>query len=70
MTTVQSNRPRRLQPLKAACARLGVSPRTYYRDRSLLPTPIKLGNKLMFAEHEIDALIESLLAARRNESAE
>ena len=48
---------------------MGFPPRTYYRDRSLLPTPIKLGNKLMFAEHEIDARIDSLLAARRDESA-
>ena len=68
MMPVQSNRPRRLQPLKVACDRIGISPRTYYRKRNLLPIPIKLGNKLMFAEHEIDALIDSLLAARNERS--
>jgi predicted DNA-binding transcriptional regulator AlpA len=64
MTPSQPICPRRLQPLKVACARIGISARTYYRKPDLLPLPIKLGNKLMFAEHEIDALIDRLLAAR------
>lgn len=57
-------RPRKLISLQDACNRRGISVRTYWRDPSLLPPPIKGRGKRLFLEEEVDDLIDSLLAAR------
>ena len=57
-------RPRRLISLQDACKRRGISVRTYWRDPSLLPPPIKGKGKRLFLEEEVDNLIDALLDAR------
>jgi predicted DNA-binding transcriptional regulator AlpA len=57
-------RPRRLISLQEACARRGISVRSYWRDTSQLPPPIKGRGKHLFLEEEVDNLIDQLLASR------
>lgn len=57
-------RPRRLISLREACSRRGISVRSYWRDTTLLPAPIKGKGKHLFLEEEVDGLIERLLRAR------
>lgn len=57
-------RPRRLISLREACARRGISVRSYWRDTTLLPMPIKGKGKHLFLEQEVDTLIERLLMTR------
>jgi hypothetical protein len=65
----------RLLRLTPACDKRGTTPRAYHANNDLLPPPIKqLGptgrvSMLLFAEHEIDAMIEDLLAKREAEMA-
>ncbi len=47
---------------------MGISPRTYYATPSLLPEPMRVTNKWVFAEHEIDERIEELLATRNTDT--
>lgn len=57
-------RPRRLISLQEACARRGISVRSYWRDTSRLPMPVKGRGKHLFLEEEVDNLIDALLASR------
>lgn len=57
-------RPRRLISLQEACARRGISVRTYWRDTTQLPMPVKGRGKHLFLEEEVDELIDGLLAER------
>ena len=59
----------RLIRFREACRRRGISKRSYYDDRSLLPKPIRLTpgdprSPLLFAEHEVEAMIADLLDRR------
>jgi len=60
----ERRRPRRLISLQEACTRRGISVRSYWRDTSLLPSPVKGKGKNLFLEEEVDDLIDGLLAAR------
>ena len=55
----------RLIALREACERIGISVRSYYLHPDCLPQPTRVLNKLMFAEHEVDALIGEMLAERQ-----
>lgn len=57
-------RPHRLISLQEACLRRGISVRSYWRDTSQLPQPVRGKGKHLFLEEEVDALIDGLLAAR------
>lgn len=57
-------RPRRLISLREACEKRGISVRTYWRDTTQLPRPIKGDGKHLFLEEEVDQLIDDLLARR------
>ena len=57
-------RPRRLIPLQEACVRRGISVRSYWRDTTQLPPPVKGRGKHLFLEQEVDDLIDTLLDAR------
>lgn len=59
-----SRRPRRLISLQEACLRRGISVRTYWRDTSQLPRPVKGRGKHLFLEEEVEQVIDGLLAAR------
>ena len=59
-----ARRPRRLISLREACLRRGISVRSYWRDTSLLPRPIKGKGKHLFLEEEVDILISRLLMSR------
>lgn len=63
----KTRRPRVLISLRAACARRGISVRTYWRDTSLLPQPVRGRGKHLFLEEEIDQYIDGLLEKRRVE---
>ena len=47
--------------------RRGISVRSYWRDTSQLPSPIRGKGKHLFLEEEVDNLIDGLLAARERE---
>ncbi len=68
MSDVQSemvrSRPHRLISLQEACMRRGISVRSYWRDTSQLPAPIRGKGKHLFLEEEVDDLIDGLLAQR------
>lgn len=53
-----------LLPLKEACRRLGIAPRTYQDDRTRLPPPVVINKRCFFAQHEIDQRIAEMLAKR------
>ena len=55
----------RLIGLREACERIGISVRSYYLHPDCLPVPTRVLNKLMFAEHEVDALICEMLEQRQ-----
>lgn len=57
-------KPRRLISLREACARRGISVRSYWRDISQLPMPIRGKGKHLFLEQEVDELIGELLDER------
>lgn len=57
-------KPLRLISLREACLRRGISVRSYWRDTSQLPLPVKGKGKHLFLEQEVDALIDRLLSAR------
>lgn len=57
-------RPRRLISLREACSRRGISVRSYWRDTSQLPVPVKGKGKHLFLDEEVERLIDALLAAR------
>ena len=57
-------RPRRLISLLEACVRRGISVRSYWRDTTQLPPPVKGRGKHLFLEEEVDDLIDTLLDAR------
>ena len=69
-TTSVRRRPRKLISLSEACSRRGISTRSYWRDTSKLPRPIKSKEngkgkgKLLFLEEEVDAFIDALLDER------
>lgn len=70
MSEVQSDlvrrRPRRLISLQEACKRRGISARSYWRDTSQLPSPVRGKGKHLFLEEEVDDLIDGLLATRNS----
>jgi hypothetical protein len=57
-------RPLRLISLREACLRRGISVRSYWRDTSQLPLPVKGKGKHLFLEQEVDILIDRLLSDR------
>lgn len=64
MSETQS--PCRLIPLKEALARISSSERSYHRNPSLLPVPIRRGGRLLFVEAEVDAHIRQMAALPRS----
>ena len=60
----ERRRPRRLISLQKACTMRGISVRSYWRDTTQLPPPVKGKGKHLFLEEEVDDLIDGLLAAR------
>lgn len=64
VATAIRRHPRKLIPLQEACSRRGISVRSYWRDTSLLPLPVKGRGKHLFLEEEVDAHIDALLDAR------
>jgi len=57
-------KPRKLISLQEACAKRGISVRSYWRDTKQLPKAIKGKGKQLFLEEEVDDLIDALLDAR------
>lgn len=64
-TEVTAYSPRRLISLRDACLRRGISVRSYWRDTSQLPPPVRGRGKHLFLEQEVEQLIDELLAARQ-----
>ena len=56
-------KPTKLIGLVEACSRRGISRRSYWRDRRLLPPPIP-GARLLFSEPEVEQQILNLLRKR------